>query len=233
MDITERKRAEEALKKAHDELEERVKERNAELREANERLQQSHDEIKTIYDRMVDGLLITDIETLQFIRANASMCRMLGHSETELLSMSVRDIHPAKALPFILENIRSVEENEQPPIGNIPVLRKDGSVFYAEVIGKFLIYNGRPSVMGIFRDVTERKQAQEALQQSHDELRAIYDRMFDGLLIVDLETNRFLKANSSVCRLLGYSEAELLSLSLTDIHPMEASLRFGTTSATG
>jgi PAS domain S-box-containing protein len=235
LDIDERKRDEEALKKSHDDLEQRVEQRTAELCEANlilqreiderkraeEALSQSHEELKVIYDGMVDGLLVTDIETLQFVRANASICRMLGHSETELLSMSIRDLHPADVLPHILENICLSKEVGQTPAGNIPVLRKDGSVFYAEIIGKFLTYNGRPCSMGIFRDVTERIQAQEALKQSHQALRAIYDGMPDGLLVADIETKKFIRCNASMLQMLGYSEDDLLSRSVMDIHPVD------------
>ena len=233
VDITETRRAQEALKKAHDELERRVQQRTAELQDANrqlrqeiderqraeEQLRQNHDELEAIYGSMVDGLLVVDIETLQLVRANASTCRMLGYSEAELLSLSPADIHPAEALPFLLEQVRSLEEAGQTRIGNIPYLRKDGSVFYAEVIGTFLNYKGRPCAMGVFRDITERQQAQEALRQSHDELRVIYDGMVDGFHILNLHTEKPVRANPALCRMMGYSEEELLSLAPADVHP--------------
>ena len=141
-----------------------------ERKQAEKALRQNHDELRAIYDRMVDGLLVTDIETMRVIRANASICRMLGYSETELRSLSVRDIHPAEALPYILERIHLLDEPNQAPPDTIPLLRKDGSVFYAEVIGSFLTYDGRPCSMGIFRDVTERLRAEAALEQERQSL---------------------------------------------------------------
>lgn len=52
-----------------------------------------------------------------------------------------------------------------------------------------------------------------------DELRAIYDGLLDGLLIADAETTRFIKTNAAMCQMLGYTEQEILSLSVQDIHP--------------
>jgi len=171
IEITEQKRAEEVLQKAHDELERRVKERTAELANANEDLRQSHDELRNIYDGMPDGLIITDIETLQFVRVNAAICKMLGYADAKLLSLSVSDIHPVEALPYILEKLRTVEEAKLHLSRTIPLLRKDGSVFHAEVIGNFLIHHGRPCAMGIFRDITERKRAEEALRKEYGNLK--------------------------------------------------------------
>jgi PAS domain S-box-containing protein len=216
LNITERKQAEEALKKAHNELEARVKERTAELREANERLQQSHEELRVIYDGMVDGLLVTDSETKRFMRANASICRMLGYSETELLSMSVKDLHPAEALPHILERIDSIKETKQPPPRDIPFLRKDGSVFYVEVVSKFLIYNGRPCSMGIFRDVTERKQAEEALAESEAKYRQLVETTDTGYLILDGE-GLVVDANREYVRISGHHDlAEIIGHSVVE-----------------
>ena len=136
-----------------------------ERKQVEETLRQSHDELRAIHDGMVEGLLVTNIETHRLLRANASICRMLGYSETELLSLSIEDLHPAEALPFIMKNIGLARETDHTHPANIPLLRKDGSVLHTEVVGKSLIYDGKPCSMGIFRDITERLQAQEALEQ--------------------------------------------------------------------
>ena len=102
-------------------------------KQAEEALQQSNDELQAIYDGMVDGVLIADAETRQFVRANASICKMLGYSEEELLSMSVGDIHPAKDLPAVLKIFQAQTEGDLHLAEDIPVLRKDGSTFRADI----------------------------------------------------------------------------------------------------
>ena len=139
----------------------------------------------------------------------------------ELLALSVRDIHPAEAVPYILERIGSITETNQPPPRDIPFLRKDGRVLYVEVVSKFLTYNGRPCSMGIFRDITERKRVEEALRQSHDELQTIYDGIIEGCRHYGHRNKTLCASELSLCRMLGYSEEELLSVSIKDIHPPE------------
>lgn len=59
------------------------------------------------------------------------------------------------------------------------------------------------------------------MRSGRDELQAIYDGIADGVLLTEIATKRFLRVNSSACRMLGYSEEELLSMSVTDIHSSE------------
>ncbi len=76
-------------------------------------------------------------------------------------------------------------------------------------------------VAGIATDITERKTAEEALRESRDELQAVYDSTSDGMLIADMETKTFVAANPAVSRILGYAEAELLSMTIVDLHPLD------------
>jgi PAS domain-containing protein len=69
---------------------------------------------------------------------------------------------------------------------------------------------------GFIDDIDGPKRAEEALRQSNDELQSICEGMADGLLIADVETKRFLRANAAFCTMLGYSEKELVSMSVSD-----------------
>ena len=171
IEITEQKQAEEALQKAHDELEQRVKERTAELAKVNESLRQSHDELQAIYNGMIEGLLITDVETKRFVRVNPSICRMLGYSEEELLAASIKDIHPPEEVPNDLQRFQAAAEGRVSINEDRPVLRKDGSIFYADITGHRVFYDERPCLLALFRDITERKQAQEALKKEYRNLK--------------------------------------------------------------
>ncbi len=136
-------------------------------------LRQNHEELQLIYDRMVDGLLIADVETKRFVRANQAICRMLGYTESEMLSRSVLDIHPPEHLPEILEHFMAQATGTLQVAADLPVLRRDGSVFFADITTNHLLYQGRPCNIGFFRDITERKEAAEQLRREHEMLREL------------------------------------------------------------
>jgi PAS domain S-box-containing protein len=145
IDVTERKRVEAAVR-------------------------QSHDELQAIYSGMLDGLLITDVETRRFVKANPAVCRLLGYSEEELLSLSVAEIHPPEALPKVLAQFQALVEDRLRVAENCPVLRKDGTVSYVDIGSSRTVLGDRSCAVGFFHDVTERRRAEEALQRTTAEL---------------------------------------------------------------
>ena len=74
----------------------------------------------------------------------------------------------------------------------------------------------------------ERKRAEEQLRESEEKYRVLFEGSTHGILITDIETRRFVFANPSMCRMLGYSAAELLKLGVADIHPKDALARIMT-----
>jgi PAS domain S-box-containing protein len=143
----------------------------SDLKAAEEALRQSHEELQAIYEGVVDGLLVADIRTKRFLRTNASMCRMLGYTEEEVLTLSVKDIHPPEDVEFELMSFEAGFEGKLSGIRTCPMRRKDGSVFYADLRASRIIYDGRPCLIGFFRDISERIEAERALKQERQILR--------------------------------------------------------------
>jgi PAS domain S-box-containing protein len=135
-------------------------------KQAEQLLRQSHSEFQAICTGIIEGLLIVDIETTRFQRVNSAICQMLGYSEQELLATSLREIYPLEEASEDLARIQAVAEGRVAINQNRPLLRKDGSIFYADIIGHRIIYNERPCVLALIRDITERKHAEEDLAKA-------------------------------------------------------------------
>lgn len=136
-DITQRKR-----------LEEKVKE-------------YAEEKFKVIFDNVLDGILLADIETKKFITGNRKMCEMIGYSEEDLKKLGVMDIHPKDDLPYVLDQFEKQAKKEIQLSKNLPVKRKDGSIFYADVNSSPITIEGKNCLLGIFRDVTDRMNAEK------------------------------------------------------------------------
>src|SRR4030042_2976493 len=147
-DITERKRAEEALR-------------------------ESEEKFKTIFDGSIDGILVADIENKKFLMGNKAICNMLGYSQDEIKNLSMMDIHPRADSPFIEKQFERMALGEAISNENIPVKRKDGGIFYVDIRATHITLSGKKYVVGSFRDISERKQAEEALKKVNRTLRAL------------------------------------------------------------
>jgi len=143
----------------------------------SDNLAESEEKFKSIYDNALDGILLADIETHKFLMGNRMMCRMLGFDEEELKNINIKDIHPEKDLPYIMEQFEKHVKGEIDVVSEIPVKRKDGSIFYADIKSSHLIIRGKKCIVGVFRDTTERRKAQEALRKSEELLRLMAENI--------------------------------------------------------
>jgi PAS domain S-box-containing protein len=138
--------------------------------QAEKARRESEEKFRKIFESTNDGILVANAETKQFHTGNRTICQMLGHSLEELQRLGVKDIHPEKDLPHVLEQFEKLLQGEIAVASDIPVKRKDGSIFYCEITSSSLMLAGKTYLAGVFRDITERKRAEEDLRISKEAL---------------------------------------------------------------
>jgi len=105
--------------------------------------------------------------------------------------------------------------------GEVKMLNKDGrqiDIF----LRAYSIKNEKGKVIGLIgvhTNITERKQAEELLKASESKFKSVVEALRDGVLAADSTTKKLVFANPAICALTGYSEKELLKLTVNDIHP--------------
>jgi PAS domain S-box-containing protein len=145
-----------------------------EHKRAEETLRESEEKFRTIFNTASDGILIADPITKKFLQGNTTICSMLGYTKEEIESLTINDIHPPKDISHVIDEFEKQAKGEEVLAEDLPVLRKDGSIFYADISSSPAIIEGVPCLLGIFHDITERKRAEEKLLLTLESLRKAF-----------------------------------------------------------
>jgi len=185
-------------------------------KQAEEALTESEQRFRAIFDNATDGILLADMENRKFYTGNKTIFQMLGYNPEESRKLGVMDIHPQQDLPHVFEEFEKLSKGEHTLARDIPVQRKDGSVFYADINSSPVELAGKTYLIGIFRDITERKQAEEALRKKEETIRALVETSQDWIWSIDVQ-GIHTYSNPAIEKILGYTTDELIGRSSLEL----------------
>ena len=190
---------------------------------AAEALRKANDDLslfRRLLDNSSDAIEVIDPVTRRFLDVNKTACRELGYNREELLTMNIQDIDPDMDTHTALMVEEQLRESGSARFETTHQ-RKDGAIFPVEVNMGTVTFE-KPYILGIVRDITERKQATRALEESEYRFRAILDATMDGILVVDAQSQAVVMGNRVICDMLGYELEEFMRLGIADIIPAAA-----------
>ncbi|WP_265942404.1 EAL domain-containing protein [Dechloromonas sp. A34] len=136
-----------------------------ERRQAEEALHDSELELRTIFDSALDGILVTEIASGKFLAGNPAICQMLGYTREELVNIGIADIHPRPEASSAIAQTDRILHGDIPLSTDTRIRRKDASLFYADITRTAIPLGGKDCLLSMFRDITERKAAQDRIAQ--------------------------------------------------------------------
>ncbi|RXA21870.1 PAS domain S-box protein [Methanosarcina sp. MSH10X1] len=190
-DITERKKAEEALRK-------------------------SEEHYRMLFTNMTEGFLLAEIisdedgkpHDYRYLEINPVYEYSTGLKKEQVLGKSILDIVP-NVSPILIKKLGETAVSGEPTYFEI----------FSQIVGKYfdtyVFSPGKGMVAATFRDITKRKQAEEALRESEEKYRTIVETASEGIWTADHEA-RTTYANEKMAAMLGYTQEEMIGRPVCD-----------------
>ena len=165
---------------------------------AEKALRESGERYRLLFDGITDAVYVHEVSHNtpgKFVAVNDAACRMLGYSKEELLQMEVKDIdmpEQREVMPFIQEKLF----RDRHVLFETSHIAKDGRKIPVEVNIRFFAWMGKPMVLSVARDITERKTMENALREAYLFAQSTIDALMENICVLD-ETGTILAVNRS------------------------------------
>ena len=223
-DITERKRAQEALRDAYNDLETRVATRTEELTEANRALRAREAELRQAHQITKLGHWSWHPETDR-LSVSPEMAAILGVAPKELEVITNKAYVERFVHSDDREKLREHSGAQDKEEGRFTVeyrlRRPDGSERWVEELGEVIVDEAGKVIgeVGTIQDVTDRKRDEAALRESEERFRGIFEQGSVGVAVMRPD-GTFVQVNPAYCGFIGYRAEELIGRDFeTVIHP--------------
>ncbi len=182
-----------------------------ERRHAEQALRESEERFRRLSEATSEGIFF--IEDGRIVEANHRGGEILGLALLDMIGRNVREFSDPDSWPLIEEHMKSGYDKSYNAFG----LRADGTRFPVELRGQESTYQGRTLRVTVMRDLTQQFEAQEALRLSEERFSKVYHSSAAIISISRLKDGMFLDVNDAFLRATGWTRAEVIGRSATDI----------------
>ena len=193
-----------------------------ERQRAEEALQQSEQSYREMFNAASDAIFLHDAATGAMLDVNQTALDMFGYSREELQNLPGDQLRAGGAFSH-LEAVRRIRQAAagEPQVFEWQSKRKNGELFWTEVALRAADIGGKVCVLGVVRDISQRKRTERALAESRGLLKAILDNIPDPAWLKDIQ-GRFLFCNESLAQIYGLRVEDILGKTLFETIPAEA-----------
>jgi diguanylate cyclase (GGDEF)-like protein/PAS domain S-box-containing protein len=184
---------------------------------AEEALRSSEESLRELFENANDIIYTHDLEG-NYSSMNRVGERITGYTREEALRMNVTSVVAPEYLELARQMIaRKIEDEEAQTFYQLEIITKDGRRVPLEISTQLVYENGRVmGIQGIARDITKRKRAEEALRESEERYRELFENANDLVYTHDLKGN-FTSLNLAGQRITGYRLEEALKLNIAQV----------------
>ncbi|HLY62196.1 MAG TPA: PAS domain S-box protein [Terriglobia bacterium] len=183
-------------------------------------LRASEKRYRLLFEGNPGPMWVYDLDSLHFIAVNDAAIQHYGYSRGEFLSMTIKDIRPPEDIPALLNDIARAKEGVNHS-GTWRHRKKDGSIIDVEITSHPIDFGGGRSELVLANDVTERKRAVELMRLSEERFRKAFDMNPEPVTISTLVEGRYIHANETFLRTMGFDREEIIGHTSKEIEYWE------------
>jgi PAS domain S-box-containing protein len=188
-----------------------------ERKQAEEAMQVSETRYRRLFETAQDAILILDADSGRILDVNPFLIELLGYSLEEFVGKELWEIGLFSDIAASKKAFIELRDKGYIRYEDLPLETRDGRQVNVEFVSNVYLAGDRKVIQCNIRDITGRRQAEEALNTSEQRYRRLFESAKDGILILDAETGQIVEVNEYLMDLLGYPREEFLSKRLWEV----------------
>jgi PAS domain S-box-containing protein len=195
----------------------------AKTKELQTILKNKEEYFRSFYESSPDAILLANLKTGIIIDVNKAAVDLFEMERDQLVGMNQSELHPDELSTIAKDafSYKAYNQNEKAPALQIEIITSRQKRKYVEITGDLLKLDGEEFVLGHFREITDRKKAEQALKESEERFRLLFENTTSLILEVDAETFEIICCNPAMAKNFGTVPENLIGKDIRKLLPPE------------